>query len=211
MVYDYDGLDFQTSLPLNNKLIGSFRNSKSKQVQESVSITYFQKAMYYYKIGDNLSTCDNFINAFRLGNATAGSNLFYLLRKKEIIPTNLPYTMEELIEPGLNEKLSFALINKAMYSIEESSEWELADNLFSQIELTNETSDDIEDVKSWWLDLANSGDIEGDLVLAMLNRHNLINDPDELSIKDRLGKLTGWDIPNFLFEEINLTLEELQV
>ncbi|SIR68643.1 SIR2-like domain-containing protein [Peribacillus simplex] len=193
--------DPQALLAINNKIIGLFRNSKSEKVQARVSDAYISRAFYYYQKGDSLTAADNFMMAFELGETLAGINLFYLIRKKEILPSISHYNMEELITPKLDEKDPFALINQALNLIQNDSEnWQEADTLISQIGIgpikTNE-------VKDWWHNLSISGDAEGDLVLAWLIRHNLINDPESLSLRDRLEKTKMWEVPEFMFNYAN--------
>lgn len=191
----------ETSLALNNKIIGLFRSSKSKKIQKQVTEAHFNKAFYFYENGDNLTAADNFIKAFELGSTLAGVNVFYLLRKRLIQRNMIPYTMEELISPKLKEDNGFALVNQAMYLIEgDNKSWLDADKLISKFITSSNAKGELENVKEWWYGLAQVEDEEGHLVLAWLERYNLIKDPDNLSLKDRLDKITQRDIPPFMFE-----------
>lgn len=198
--YSQGDTDSHNSLASPNKIIGLFRNSKHKKVQKLVGSSYFEKAFNFYSRGDQLTAADNFVKALELGITLAGVNIFYLLRKNEIQQNMIHYTMEELITPKLNENEPFALINQALYLIENNDEnWIEADKLISKIATISNKRDELEDVKSWWVSLSVSGDTEGDLVLAWLIRHKLIKDPENLSIRDRLEKVTQLNIPDFMF------------
>ncbi|WP_160726165.1 SIR2 family protein [Bacillus sp. USDA818B3_A] len=182
-----------------DKIIGFFRDSKLKRVKKLVAETYFDKAFYFYQKGDQLTAADNFVKSFEYGMTIAGVNIFYLLRKEGIQQNIIPFTMEELITPKLNENEPFAIVNQALYLIEsDERNWVEADNLISKIKESPEY-DKLDDVESWWYNLSISEDTEGDLVLAWLVRHRLIEDPQELSIRDRLEKVNQWKIPDFMF------------
>lgn len=203
--------DAETSLALNNKIIGLFRDSKSKKVQKQVSEAYFNKAFYFYKKGDNLTAADNFIKAFELGFTLAGVNVFYLFRKRLVQVNMLQYTMEELITPKLKEDHAFALVNQAMYLIQRENNWIDADKLMLKFRFSSKAKINLEEVKEWWYGLSRAGDDEGDLVLAWLQRYSLIKDPDNLNIKERLKRVISWEIPQFMFDYVEEKTSELQL
>lgn len=189
-------------LALKNKIIGLFRDSKSKKIQRQVAIAYFERAFHFYTRGDQLTAADNFVKSFEHGFTLAGVNIFYLLRKQEVQKNMIPYSMDELLAPKINDKNPFALINQAMYKIEVDNKWDEADSLISLID-NNKENIGMEEVTKWWHDLSLLGDQEGDLVLAWLVRHKLINDPDNLTLKDRIKRVTAWVVPEFMYHVIN--------
>jgi tetratricopeptide (TPR) repeat protein len=189
--------DSHNSFVSENKIIELFRDSKSKKVQKHVAEAYSKRAIDYYGRGDVLTAANDFVKAFKSEHTIAGNNIFYMIRRNEIQQNMIPYTMEELITPKLNEKDPYALINQALYLIQNDKKWIEADKLISKIE---KTSEELEGVISWWYKLSVKGDKEGDLVLAWLIRYKLIKDPDNLSIRDRLERVKQWNIPDFMFD-----------
>ncbi|KEZ47178.1 SIR2 family protein [Metabacillus indicus] len=195
--------EYPNSITSQNKIIGLFSESKSKRIQKLVAEAYFERAFYFNKRGDQLTSVTNFLKAFDYGMTLAGVNIFYLIRKREVQKNMIPYTMEELITPRLNDNDPFAIINQALYLIEiDNGNWVEADNLFNRIENTHEELNQL-GVISWWHNLSLSGDDEGDLVLAWLLRHNLIEDPNDMSIRDRLVKVREFNIPDFMMNYAN--------
>ncbi|WJD83796.1 SIR2 family protein [Priestia megaterium] len=189
-------------LILNNKIINHYSHSESKNIKSSVAQAYLKKALYYYKLRDVLTATNDFIKSFEIDKGIAGNNLYYILRRKEIEPSMIPYKMDELIEEPIKNKNPFALINKALYLIENDNDWEQADNLIKEISF-EKSEEAISNALNWWRQLSENNDPEGHLVIAWLSRHQLINDPNDLNLEERLEKVNNhYNLPEFMYKRV---------
>lgn len=145
---------------------------------------------------------ESFWSSFLMGDVDAGNNLAYMIRRREaVIRTELAW--EELLAPSMAGGLQFAAVNLALgraggYPCLQS--WDSADEIIRM--LRPETGVVIDkDVVSWWSALANEkGEAEGHLVIGWLVRHGIIDDPDLLSVAQRMNVAAagGWDIPEWM-------------
>lgn len=127
-------------------------------------------------------------------------SLAYMLRRNEIKgEINLP-DIHELLEKSIKNKDHNAYINLALYYIrkdEKNQDWQKVDKIFKSLCYCGEAAE-------WWYEISKQGDLEGELVLGLMDRYGLISDLSDTSFVERFKKVNknGWDIPNWMFEEI---------
>jgi hypothetical protein len=90
------------------------------------------------------------------------------------------------------------LVNYALClasGFEYKKDWQLADQVFASIKVKSKSPKVILD---WWYKkLVRQDDPEGHLVVGWLARHQIVDDPDGLSVEERMQKARagGWDVP----------------
>ena len=109
----------------------------------------------------------------------------------------------ELLEPSRAQGGQFAIVNLALglaggYPC--TQDWQAADELVSTLRPETGVTID-EGLVSWWSELATAkGDVEGHLVIGLLVRHRIVEDPDGLSVAQRMDRAAGWNVPDWIKE-----------
>ncbi|PRD10988.1 hypothetical protein CQ058_08095 [Bacillus sp. MYb56] len=196
-----------------NKIITVCADIEEKEdFDEIVCNAQIKKAFMLYDKHDYTGAASCFIDAFELGSDIAGINLVYMIRRGEFDYTVGKYTVEELLKRGLENEDVFAIINQALYLVQ--NKWDLdywlrADTLIR--EMSELASDEIERALDWWINLAGLNDVEGDLVIGWLLRHQLIEDPKGLTLRERLDKAKiNWFVQDFMYNKEESMLKTLK-
>jgi tetratricopeptide (TPR) repeat protein len=200
--------DYEKMIEAFEKNIRLYMNQKDKDELPEAALDYIAASSlnlgyHYYNKERNIETALNcFTIGFQLQAYTAGINLFYMYRKGEISLEQLPATPNKLIEESLNKKDPYALVNMALYLVDNgysnsNEKWIEADKLIKEI---RNNDPNINDVVGWWWNLRSTGDIEGDLVLYWLKFHNkstiLNHFNNDVVLKQLLS--SALNIPDFL-------------
>ncbi|EEL83482.1 Tetratricopeptide repeat domain protein [Bacillus cereus AH1271] len=168
---------------------------------DSVCNALSHKAFKLYKEKDYNGAANCFLTAFELEEYNAGINLVYMIRRGEFDYSSGKYTIEELLKEGLDNESAFAIVNKALCLVQgkwDFDYWLKADALIR--DMSNLSSEELEDALGWWNEVANLGDVEGDLVIGWLSRHDLIKDPEGQTLKSRLDKAKAkWYVQDFMY------------
>ncbi len=135
-----------------------------------------------------------FYNTYKGKYKSSAVSLLYMYRRKEI-HIKLDLDINLLIEDLKKQGTLLSEINLALYELflspDDSKAWQQADKVFSSLKIEGE--EEIE----WWRDLAEEGDAEGHLVLAWLQRHNKILDPEGLTLVERFELAEeAFDVPH---------------
>lgn len=154
-----------------------------------------------YEIGDYKSAFEFFLRGFNLGSEDARNDLAYMIRRSEVpLDATPPYTAIELLRVLVEKNHSVGTVNYALClatGFQCSEDWKAADQLITRIKKGS-------GVFQWWYDLVKKDDPEGDLVVGWLARHRLIDDPDGLTVAERLGRARagGWRVPEWMDETV---------
>ncbi|QPK65050.1 SEL1-like repeat protein [Methylomonas sp. LL1] len=145
-----------------------------------------------------------FLHGHDLGDMDSTNSLAYMARRGEIpVFDELP-SITDLFNSLINNNSPFGLVN---YSLALASgylypkDWLGADKIISSLKLVAGDSDKIQQIINWWhKELALKNDAEGHLVIGWLLRHGLSEDPDKLSLIERLRRARegGWDVPEWM-------------
>lgn len=143
---------------------------------------------------------------------TAKNNYAYMIRRHEITHvTGQDHLIAlKLLNDGVREGEAFSLVNTALVfalMLGDDESWHLADSIFEKLSPLGVVL-----VESWWKDVAEAGDIEGDLVLFFLLRYGLIDDSETAPIKSIVRRLTKnlSSFPKWLAEDYALeTLDDV--
>jgi TPR repeat protein len=138
-----------------------------------------------------------FLEALRRGDASAGTNLAYLVRRGEVDPKPFP-AFDELLNAALKARMPFAVVNQALQlaaGFACQMDWQTADAQFA-------SAAGAPSVREWWQRQAQDGDPEGHLVLAWSAFHTALPDPDKLSQEHRItiARKGGWSVPDWLLQ-----------
>jgi hypothetical protein len=160
-----------------------------------VSSYYNSLGVHFAEINDNHYSALALIKSYQIDKSIPGVNLAYLLRRGEIPDGIVVPDFDTLLKEHLENKESFALVNKALKIVRESptdESWLYADNLFSEIS-------ESENIMKWWYQLTKSNSGEGHLVVGWLCKLDMMVDPDGLTPVDRFiyARNEGWVIPDW--------------
>lgn len=189
-----DRLKHGRGIPLNSK---EAERWAKKAYGSNNSYTLYGTGREFYRDGNLPAAAESFLQSFQLGNSAAGNALAYMARRSEV-PSDLALpTIADLLAQMLDDKESIGIVNHALcfaagFHFEKN--WPNADQLIASITSSK-------DVIPWWYDeLVKKGDPEGHLVVGWLVRHNLIKDPDGMTIAERmaLARNGGWNVPEWM-------------
>jgi len=147
--------------------------------QKGVKPALISEGLGYYQIERFQEAKEAFLAAFHPDHffSPANNYLAMMLRRQEIddlYHLGSVYTVTELIGEGVEEKDVFSLINMALFqsSVYEGGDITGGDPLISLIR--PEDREAIEEAKRWWTHMARLNDLEGQVVLYWLLKHELI-------------------------------------
>ncbi|MBW7454298.1 metallophosphoesterase [Paenibacillus sepulcri] len=158
---------------------------------------YHSLGIIAYNLNDYETATELFVKSFEQGFEQSGTSLAYMLRRNEVrgnISTNNFYS---LLEKSLKSNSDTAIINLAISFIDEDSSndsnWKIANSLIEGLFKCSLST-------NWWYESVTRGkDVEGHLVLGLLVKHGIINDPDNLSYLERFNTaMSKWGIPQWM-------------
>jgi hypothetical protein len=133
----------------------------------------------------------------------SAANLAYMARRGETGATQGIPPLDKLLEKGLSSKTSIAVINEALRrasGTECQVDWRRADDLISQLRMRRGTMD-LQEALDWWLLMSTRfDDGEGHLVIGLLSRHGLVDDPHGLPVRERMVRARErfWNVPAWM-------------
>lgn len=170
-----------------------------REVIEKADKNSLRNIGHYYYMKDNFEFCVTVLEeAFKKGEAEAGNDLCYILRKNQVNSKLVTVTdVEVLLKKGLENNSRISMVNYALCyatGFQKEIDWIKADKIMSKL-------DKIQLVLSWWYMLAKDGDAEGDLVLGWLLRYQLIKDPDSMTLNERfdIARRNGFCVPEWMY------------
>lgn len=176
-------------------------NNIIKQVIESISSdNYHAFGMLAYKLDDYDTATELFMRAFNKGNHQSGTSLAYMLRRNEIRGREPFNNIYLLLQNSLEVNSDTAVINLALTIIADNdsneANWKYADFLIKNLFKCSITA-------NWWYESAKKeNDYEGHLIIGWLVKYSIIQDPDDISYKDRFNiARTKWNIPDWMMNE----------
>ncbi|MBH8583026.1 MAG: AAA family ATPase [Thermoactinomyces vulgaris] len=158
----------------------------------------------YYKANNYLLASKYFLECAESQNYGLAYNLLaYMKRREEIPQENDKYSFDELIRFSLEseeekeEALLYATINNILNQVASNTDkesWYQCDQTIA------EKGNKLSIVTEWWYNLVDEADPERDLVIGWLVRHKIIDDPDGMSIKERMKRARegGWKVPEWM-------------
>lgn len=209
-IINEQGIELQNVTDICDTLVSICDNTDKKEKYTSaVCNALVTKSLELYNDQDYSGAFGGFWEAFELGSDIAGINLSYMIRRKEIEYTHEKYTIDDLLKKGLEKKNAFAVVNKALYLVQ--NKWDLeywlkADELIK--ELNKVSPQEVGSILNWWSNLSESHDVEGDLVVGWLLRHQLIEDPKGCTLRERLDKAKAkgeWFVQDFMYSEVSMS------
>lgn len=156
--------------------------------------------IHFYKNNDFFAASGFFLQAHELGLLASTNSIAYMARRGEIQLSNVMPSITDLFNALIEKRELVGLVNYSLAlasGFHYSKDWLEADKIIASLK----QSDEISDIIDWWYkDLASKNDAEGHLVTGWLVRHGLAEDPDKLSLKDRLNRARegGWDVPEWM-------------
>lgn len=124
---------------------------------------------------------------FLRGQTTPAAGLAYMIRRKEVSPTDYP-PLDDLLSKGLRVRHPFAMVTHAL-QLAAQGEWEAADSVIAILPGSH-------GVLEWWTPLLAKAEPEASLVIGWLLRHGLAVDPERLPLDDRFAAAKpAWPIP----------------
>lgn len=187
------GIGVATNIEDGENRIEDILNTSNIQQKYSLGVIAYD--LKDYELATQLFY-DEYTNKFE----EASISLAYMIRRNEVKgETSLP-DIYKLLEKPLKNKVHNAYINLALYYIrknEKNQDWEKLDEVFRCLDYCGEAAE-------WWYEISKKGDLEGDLVLGLMDRYGLIPGLSDIPFDERLNKVNknGWDIPAWMFEEI---------
>lgn len=201
----------------SNQAIDAFEqirniNKSSIDLVESFSSRLSTIGMVAYSVKNFLTAEKTFRMLAETCGTTAKNNYAYMIRRHEIAHiTDRDHLIAlKLLNDGVKEGEAFSLVNTALVfalMLGDNESWHLADSIFEKLSPLGGAL-----VESWWKDVAEAGDIEGDLVLFFLLRYGLIDDSETAPIKSIARRLTKnlSAFPKWLAEDYALeTLDDV--
>ena len=164
-----------------------------------------QLGIHYYREGDRHLAVNLFLQGMNLGSNQAGVDLAYMLRRSEVPADMSTPPIKRLLDKPVEDKDVFGLVNHALClsaGFQCNEDWRAADRT---IALIGRSEDAAAEALYWWHEeLAVRDDPEGHLVVGWLVRHHLIEDPEGLSIAERMAKarVGGWRVPDWMDKEV---------
>lgn len=204
------GIETENIMGTCDILVSVCNNTKKREnYTNAICNGLVTKSLELYDNKDYSGAFSGFLEAFELGSDIAGINLSYMIRRKEIEYTHEKYTIDDLLKKGFENKNAFAFVNKALYLVQ--NKWDLeywlkADELIR--ELYEVSPQELDDILNWWGNLSELHDVEGDLVVGWLLRHQLIEDPKGYTLKERLDKAKAkaeWFVQDFMYSEVSIS------
>lgn len=202
------GIETENIMGTCDTLVSICNNAKKREnYTNAICNGLVTKSLGLYDNKDYSGAFSGFLEAFELGSDIAGINLSYMIRRKEIEYTHEKYTIDDLLKKGFENKNAFAYVNKALYLVQ--NKWDLeywlkADELIRA--LYEVSPQELDDILNWWSDLSELYDVEGDLVVGWLLRHQLIQDPKGYTLKERLDKAKAkWFVQDFMYSEVSVS------
>lgn len=201
----------------SNQAIDAFEqirniNKSSIDLVESFSSRLSTIGMGAYSVKNFLTAEKTFRMLAETCGTPAKNNYAYMIRRHEIAHiTDRDHLIAlKLLNDGVKEGEAFSLVNTALVfalMLGDNESWHLADSIFEKLSPLGGAL-----VESWWKDVAEAGDIEGDLVLFFLLRYGLIDDSETAPIKSIARRLTKnlSAFPKWLAEDYALeTLDDV--
>ncbi|MFJ8262959.1 SEL1-like repeat protein [Rummeliibacillus sp. NPDC094406] len=184
MVMDTLPKDFEKGLLLLDKLLEA-------EEYEAYGIL----ATHYYKNEHNIQkTVECYLELIKRGYKGASSDLFYLVRHDKA-SIDGQFDFNQLLDMVKNSDMPLARVNYALYLLSLSTNdqtWREVDAMFTKL-------DELDNVKKWWTDLAMKEDMEGYLVLGLLNRHQKISLPNNWTLEHCFKQaITVYNIPHWI-------------
>ncbi|KAB2451505.1 SIR2 family protein [Bacillus thuringiensis] len=202
------GIQTENIMGTCDTLVSICNNAKKREnYTNAICNGLVTKSLALYDNQDYSGAFSGFLEAFELGSDIAGINLSYMIRRKEIEYTHEKYNIDDLLKKGFENKNAFAYVNKALYLVR--NKWDLeywlkADELIRA--LYEVSPQELDDILNWWSSLSELHDVEGDLVVGWLLRHQLIEDPKGYTLKERLDKAKAeWFVQDFMYSEVSVS------
>lgn len=130
----------------------------------------------------------------------SGTSLAYMKRRNEINKDISLPSIFILLEQGLSNAKSTAILNLAISMVKDENmddEWKKADSIINNLDISLKNID-------WWREMADKDDdVEGHLVLGWLGKYRKIEDIDGITFKNRFIKVMdkGWFIPKWMLDD----------
>ncbi len=164
--------------------------------------------MQYYNSQDFPEAAKAFLLSFQRGNklTSPGINLSYMARRSELPPGFELPPIATLLEASLKNNDAFGIVNYALClasGFQYDQDWVAADRAIAS--LVNAERDRITAVLNWWhKEIIPPNDPEGHLVIGWLVRHNLVKDPEGISIAQRMdyARKNGWGVPAWMDTDV---------
>lgn len=194
--------NFEYGIRIKNGIGLPKNEKKGKEIieyslqKENINMIY-NMGMIAYKHKDFQLASNLFFKSYEYKVDDAYISIAYMLRRDEYIGPQIDKTVLELLDIGLENNEYIARVNYALLIIKNSCNdqaWREADSIIGKLQYYSEGIE-------WWYDVAKRDDVEGDLVIGWLGRHNLIKNRDSISFIDRLEKAQkgGYNIPKWMF------------
>ncbi|MBN7575670.1 MULTISPECIES: metallophosphoesterase [Clostridium] len=196
---------FEYGIRLKNGLDLALDIDKGKSIINEVLDKSDAEEKYYlgitaYKFNDYELATQLFYDAYKDDVEGASVSLAYMLRRNEINgKIELP-DIPKLLENEIKNNSQNAKINLALHYVRRNDkyqDWEKVNEIFSKLDYCGEAAE-------WWYETSRNGDLEGELVLGLMDRYGLIPELSNETFIERFGKVNnnGWDIPNWMFNNI---------
>lgn len=205
-IFEY-GIRLKYGIDISKNEVDGDRKMKSVLGNAKIGDKY-SLGVIAYKFKEYELATKLFYEEYNNKGQEAAISLAYMLRRNEIRGNiNLP-DIPTLLEKPLKSKNHRAYINLALHYIrknEENQYWEKVDEIFKSLGYCG-------DAAGWWLETSMQGDLEGELVIGLLDRYGLIPGISKISFVDRFKKVNknGWNIPSWMLEDIT-TYDEVAV
>ena len=121
----------------------------------------------YYAEGRYEDAKQRYLSSFQL--LSSRNNLAYMLRRGEIssvVYEGVTYSVEMLLQPGIEEKEPYSLVNYALYISYDNGQYDYSKGL--QILLKYKETGHLLDAASWWFGLKQDEELEGYIVCMWL-------------------------------------------
>jgi TPR repeat protein len=157
---------------------------------------------FYYKSGQYEKASQYFYIGINRHSENAKNNLAFMIRRNEVPSYSGDPTVDELLTNLVKEKDLYATINYALCfasGFQRLQDWHKADEFFISLSEMDRSPDK---ALQWWNEflISHHNDPEGHLVVGWLSRHGYIQDPDNLSVKQRvtIAREGGWNVPDWM-------------
>jgi|GEM_PF-3227322 len=163
------------------------------------------KAYEYYDVKDYENAFLELAKVLNSGDLNVVNDMAYMLRRGDA--NSDIYTVKELLTPFVKDNNPLAIVNYVLEIIENVSEQQIFDEALDLLKKLDTSNADYKNVISWWQQLSNQNDPEGDLVLGMLMYvDKLDKDSDVKDMKMRLqtAKAAGYEIADYILQPLDI-------
>jgi TPR repeat protein len=158
--------------------------------------------LFYYENNRLDVAAEYFRTGIKLNSENAKNNFSFMLRRGEVSNYDGTPKIDDLLFQLIEDKDLYSMINYALCfagGIQRQKDWFKADEIFSQLSNVKEP---VKEALMWWHKflLPKRNDPEGHLVVGWLVRHRFIEDPDNMTVLQRMAKARegGWDVPDWM-------------